>query len=70
MEKLLQIIEAPIQLNEVEMDPERLKFLNSNLKVWDFAKISSSEFQNLPFDNKSSILKKCYPDGKGKIIFC
>ena len=77
MEKLLQIVESPIQTNEVEMDPEKLNFFNSKLKVWDFAEISSSEFQNLPFDDKSGILKKYYvdmlskyPDGKGKIIFC
>ena len=59
------------------MDPEKLEFFNSKVKVWDIAKISSSEFQNLPFDDKSSILKKYYvdmlskySDGKGKIIFC
>ena len=77
MEKLLQIVEAPIQPNEVEMNPKKLKFFNSKLKVWDFAKISSSKFQNLLFDDKSSILKRYYvdmlpryADGKGKIIFC
>ena len=60
MEKFLQIIEAPVQPNEVEMDPEKLKVFNSKLKVWDFAKILASEFENLPFDDKSSILKKYY----------
>ena len=77
MEKFLQIVEAPVQPNEVEMDPEKLNFFNSKLKVWNFAKISSSEFQNLPFDNKSSILIKYYvnmlskySDGKGENIFC
>ena len=58
LEKRLQIVEAPIQPNEVEMDPEKLKFCNSKLKVRDFTKISSSEFQNLSFDNKLSILRK------------
>ena len=77
MEYLLQIVEAPIQSNEVEMDQEKLKFFNSRLKVLNFAKTSSSEFQNVSFDDKSSILKKYYvdilsryPDGIGKIIFC
>ena len=63
--------------NEVEMDPEKLNFLNPNLQVWDCAKISTSEFQNLRFEDKSSILKTYhvdtsskYPDGKGEIIFC
>ena len=76
MEKFLQIIEAPAQPNEVEMDPEKLKVFNSKLKVWDFAKILASEFENLPFDDKSSILKKYYvdmlskySDGKGKICY-
>ena len=46
------------------------------LKVWDFAKTSSSELQSLSFDNKSSLLKTYYvemlskqPMGKGKTIF-
>ena len=57
------------------MDPEKLKFSNSRIKVLNFAKTSSSEFQNLSFDDKSRILKKYYvdtlsryPDGIGKII--
>ena len=77
MEKLLAIIAPTAQADEVEMDPEKLKFFNSKLKVWDFAKISSSKFQNLLFDDKSSILKRYYvdmlsryADGKDKIIFC
>ena len=59
------------------MDPEKLKFFNSRIKVLNFAKTSSSEFQNLSFDDKSRILKKYYvdilsryPDGIGKIILC
>ena len=59
------------------MDPEKLKFSNSRIKVLNFAKTSSSEFQNLSFDDKSRILKKYYvdilsryPDGIGKIILC
>ena len=58
MEKFLAIIEPTAQPDEVQMDPERLQFFNSELKVWDFAKISSSEFQSLPSDHKSSLLKK------------
>lgn len=59
------------------MDPEKLNFSNSKLKVLDFAKILSSELQSLSFDNKSSLLKKYYverlaryTEDKGKIIFC
>ena len=76
MEKFLQIIEAPVQPNEVEMDPEKLTVFNSKLKVCDFAKILASEFENLPFDDKSSSLKRYYvdmlskySDGKGKICY-
>ena len=75
METFLQIVEVPTQSDEEEMDPERLKSFNCKLNVWYFAKISASEFQNLPCDGKSSILKKYYvemskhPDAKAKIIF-
>ena len=57
MEKLIQIAEAPTQSDEVEMDPEKLKFFNSKLKVWDFAKISASELQDLPFDSQKQFPK-------------
>ena len=52
MEKFIQNAQAPTQSDEVEINPEKLKFFNSKLKVWDFAKISASEFQNLPFDSR------------------
>ena len=51
------------------MDPEKLKFFNSKLKVWDFAKISPSEFQSLSFDDKSLLLKKYYVEVRGKPFF-
>ena len=44
------------------MDPEKLTIFKSKLKIWEFAKISSPEFQNLPSDDKSSILKKYHVD--------
>ena len=76
MDKLLQIVEPTTQPDEKEMDPEKLKFLNSKIKVWDFVKISSSEFRNLSFDNKSNLFKKYYvemlakySEGKGKLFF-
>ena len=62
MEQLLKIMEEPTPSNEVEIDAENLKFYNSQLKVWDYAKISAAEFQKLSFDDRSSILKKCYVD--------
>ena len=77
MEKSLQIIELTAQADEAEIDPQKLKFFNSILKVWDFAKISSSEFQSLSFDDKSRLLKNYYleisskyTEGRGKQFFC
>ena len=57
MDKLLQIVQTTTWLDEVEIDPEKLKIFKSKLKDWDFAKISSSEF--LSFDDKSNLSKKC-----------
>ena len=77
MEKFLQIIELTAQADEAEIDPQKLKFFNSILKVWDFAKISSSEFQSLSLDDKSRLLKNYYleisskyTEGRGKQFFC
>lgn len=58
MEKYLSIIEDLTSSNEVEIDADKLKFYNSQLKVWDYEKISASEFQKLSFDDKTSTLKK------------
>ena len=72
MDKLLQIVEPTTQPDEVEMDPEKLTFLNSKLKVWDFAKTSSSETQSLSCDDKSNILIEYYVEmlAKGKLFSC
>ena len=37
-------------------------FFNSQLKVWEYAKISTAKFEKLLFDDRSSILKKYYVD--------
>ena len=58
MEKYLSIIEDSTSSNEVEIDADKLKFYNSQLKVWDYEKISAGEFQKLSFDDKTSTLKK------------
>ena len=73
MEKLLKIVEKPSSA-ELAVDTDRLKILNSKLKVWDYAKISVGEFQKLLFDDRSNILKKFYMSAKysvgaGKISF-
>ena len=68
MEKLLAIIAPTAQADDVEMDPEKLKFFNSKLKVWDFAKISPSDFQSLSFDDKSLLLKSYYAEMSSKCI--
>lgn len=50
--------EYPTPSNQVEIDAEKLKFYNSQLKVWKYAKNSAAEFQKHSFDYRSSILKK------------
>ena len=77
MEKFLLFVEPAAQADELEMDPEKLKFFNSKLKVWDFPKISLSKFQSLSFDDKSNLLKKYYvemlaryTEGKDEIFCC
>ena len=67
METFRQIVESTAQTDE---NAEKLNFFNSMLKVWDFAKISSSEFQSLSFDNKSSLLKKYYVEMLAKYTKC
>ena len=76
MEKLLAIIKPTAQPDEVEMDPDKVKFFNSKLKVWDFAKISPSEFRSLSSDDKLLLLKNYYvemsckyTEGRGKPFF-
>ena len=66
---LSSLAEAPIHV-------DRLKFFNSKVKVWEYAKIYASDFQKLLFDDISYILKNYYLDmstkysmGAGK-MFC
>ena len=76
MEKFLSITEDSTSSNEVEIDADKQKFYNSQLRVGDYAKISASELQKISFDNKSIILKIYYVDmlakysvGAGKKFF-
>ena len=71
----MEIVEKPSTV-EVNIDAEKLKFFNAKLKVWDYAKISFSDYQKLSIENRFSILKNYYHDicknysvGSGK-IFC
>ena len=57
----MEIVEKPSTV-EVNIDAEKLKFFNTKLKVWDYAKISFSDYQKLVIDNRSSILKSYYRD--------
>ena len=66
MEKFLSIFEGSTSANEVQIDADKLKFYNSQLKLWDYAKILASEFRKLSFDDKTSILKKYYVDMSAK----
>ena len=77
MEEFLRIVEEPASTStEVEMDPEKLKFFTSKLKIWDYAKILALEFQKLSFEDKSKILRNYYTEmstkylvNSGKICF-
>ena len=50
------------------MDPEKLKFFTSKLKIWDYANISSHEFQNLSFEDKSKILMNYYTEMSSRFV--
>ena len=43
MDQFLKILELTSS-NEVEIGAEKLRFFNSQLKVWDYAKILAIEF--------------------------
>ena len=47
MDQLIQIVEVPISSYEVKMDLRSLNFFRLKVKIWDYAKNTSSEFQNL-----------------------
>ena len=80
MEQFLRIVEEPSSSasTEVSIDADRLKFFNSKMKTWDYAKISADDFHKLSSDYRSSILKNYYLDlsakysfGAGKMfVFC
>ena len=57
MEELLKAVQEPLS-NEVVIDSDKFNFFNSQLKVWEYAKILTVEFQKLLFDNRYSILKQ------------
>ena len=67
MEEFLKIVQEPSS-NEVVIDLNKLKFFNSQLKLWEYAKILAAEFQKLSLDNKSSILKQYYVDMSAKYL--
>ena len=65
MDEFLKMVE-PKSLDEVVFNGERLKFFNSQLKVWEYAKISAAGYQKLSFDDKSIIFKKHCVDVSAK----
>ena len=67
MEEFLRIVEEPTSTStEVEIDPEKLNFFTSKLKIWDYIKISALEFQNLSFEDKCKILTNYYTEMSSK----
>lgn len=60
----MRIVKQPLPSSstEVAIDVDSLKFFKSKVRVWEYAKISASDFQKLSFDDRSSIFKNYYLD--------
>ena len=67
MEEFLEIVLEPLP-NEVVIESDKLKFFNSQLKLWGYAKTLAAEFQKLSFDDRSSILKQYHVDMSSKYL--
>ena len=61
MKEFLRILKDPLPSSaEVTIDADSLKIFNTKVKIWEYAKISASDFQKLSFDDRASILKNYY----------
>ena len=61
MEDFLEVVEEPTT-TDVNIYAKKLNFFNTKLKIWDYSKISLSEYQNISVDDRSSILRNYYHD--------
>ena len=69
MEEFLRIIVEPTSTStEVEMDPEKLTFSTSKLKILHYTEILAFEFQDLSFEDKSMILRNYYGKMSAKYL--
>ena len=73
MERFLSMIEEQSQ-QDVHIDEAKLREFLSKVKIWDYVKISYSDYQNLSVADRSSILKNYYSDmctkyGSSKLLF-
>ena len=67
MKEFLRILEDLLPSSaEVTIDVDSLKIFNTKVKIWEYAKISASDFQKLSFDDRASILKNYYSDMSSK----
>ena len=67
MKEFLRILKDPLPSSaEVTIDADSLKIFNTKVKIWEYAKISASDFQKLSFDDRASILKNYYSDMSSK----
>lgn len=64
MEKYLNILEEPSSAT-METDEQRLRFLNSKVKVLEYAGISLGVYKNLSLEDRSSFLMSYYKDLNG-----
>lgn len=61
MVDLFKIIEEPSPSSQdLNIDPEKLKYVNTKLKTWDLASIFSADYQKLSTGDEHSILKNYY----------
>lgn len=63
MVDLFKIIEEPSPSSQdLNIDKEKLKYVNTKLKIWDLASIFSADYQKPSAGDEHSILKKYYPE--------
>ena len=64
MEHFLKLIEgrSPQHQQEVSIDPEKLKFFTSQVKIWKYTRLNYKDCQNFSVEDRFSMLKSYYVD--------
>ena len=61
MDDFLKLVKKPSE-DQIEIDASRLKFFSSKVKIWDFARLSFTDYQKLSVEDRSFILKSYYAE--------